>query len=131
MKTLNIAKSMCMTVALAAALTVPTLTVQGGSVANALPTVEVQAGAAARSAPRLNGTFVGWVLNVSATGGKAYGAQPSLVQCWKDGDWATGNYRSNRWFKVYVYESTHGIRNPQWLFVHSSFVTNQKKVGRC
>jgi hypothetical protein len=88
------------------------------------PTMSVEAGAAARSAPYLNNTFLGWV---TADPGSAY--QASWVSCWKDGDWATGNYSSNRWFKAYVYHTNNP--NAVWAFVHSSFVTNQSSVPQC
>ena len=39
--------------------------------------------------------------------------------CWWDGDWATGNYSSNRWFQVSFPYSNH------WGWVHSSLVTHQ------
>lgn len=46
------------------------------------------------------------------------------MHCWIDDSWATGTYRSNRWF--YVSTST-GIRN----FVHSSRVSAQVSVPHC
>lgn len=88
------------------------------------PTMSVQAGAAARSDAYLNNTFLGWV---TADPGSAY--QASWVDCWKDGDWATGNYSSNRWFKAYVYHTNNP--NAVWAFVHSSYVTNQSGVRQC
>ncbi|OZD85319.1 hypothetical protein CH260_20450 [Rhodococcus sp. 05-2256-B2] len=87
------------------------------------PIVDVQTGAAARTAPSTaSGTLRGYVTWHGNT-------QPSWVKCWQDGDWATGNYRTNRWFLVYVNE-TRDIA-PQWLYVHASYVYNQKIVGRC
>lgn len=43
--------------------------------------------------------------------------------CWVDGQWATGNYSSPRWFFV-----DYSV-NSGW--VHSSLVANQSSVGRC
>ncbi|GAA3036316.1 hypothetical protein [Actinokineospora globicatena] len=86
-------------------------------------TMLVQSGAAARNAPYLNNTFLGWV-----TADPGSNHQVSWVDCWKDGDWATGNYSSNRWFKAYV---THTGGATQWAFVHSSYVTNQSAVRGC
>lgn len=46
------------------------------------------------------------------------------MHCWIDDSWATGAYRSNRWF--YVTSST-GVRG----FVHSSVVGRQTAVSDC
>ena len=87
------------------------------------PIVDVQTGAAARTAPRVSSdTFRGYVTWHGNT-------QPSYVKCWKKGDWATGGYRTDLWFLVYVNE-TRDIA-PQWLYVHASYVYNQKIVGQC
>ncbi|CCH31943.1 hypothetical protein ABZ816_42045 [Actinosynnema sp. NPDC047251] len=94
-----------------------------GEVTAQYATMLVQSGAAARSNAYLNNTFLGWV---TADPGSDH--QVSWVSCWKDGDWATGNYSSNRWFKAYV---THTGGATQWAFVHSSYVTNQSPVGVC
>lgn len=95
----------------------------GGDVTAQYATMLVQSGAAARTDAYLNNTFLGWV---TADPGSNY--QVSWVDCWKDGDWATGNYYSNRWFRAYV---THTGGATQWAFVHSSFVTNQSTVRVC
>lgn len=89
------------------------------------PIVDVQAGAAARYTPSVSNSWAGWVLD------DGNGRQRSLVRCYADGDWATGNYRTNRWFSVFVYDSSRGYRAPRWLFVHASYVYNQKIVPRC
>lgn len=91
------------------------------------PTVDVQVGAAARSEPSVNDAYrVGWVL--SETGGST---QKSWVRCWEDGDWATGNYATDRWFEVYVTENPDGYYSPKWLYVHASYVYNQVIVPKC
>lgn len=46
------------------------------------------------------------------------------MHCWIDDSWATGAYRSNRWFYV---TTSKGIRN----FVHSSRVGRQSSVPNC
>ncbi|MFW0790011.1 hypothetical protein [Gordonia sp. CPCC 205333] len=118
--------------AMAAAVAVPAAVGIGTGTAHAAyPVVSVQAGAAARNAPTTANSFVGWVLNVTDSGGASLGRQVAYVRCYADGGWANGNYASNRWFKVYVYESLHKWPHAQWLYVHSSYVTNQKAVGRC
>jgi len=57
--------------------------------------------------------------------------QTVAVGCWWDGDWATGNYSTNRWFKVLVWESYDGYNVPRWLFVHASYIYNQPVVPHC
>ncbi|MCT7293876.1 hypothetical protein NVV99_23505 [Rhodococcus sp. PAE-6] len=92
------------------------------------PTVDVQVGAAVRTAPKVSkDTLDGYVQNTSHFFANT---QKSSVQCWQDGDWATGNYRTNRWFKVFVNDSRHGDW-AHWGFVHASYVYNQKIVPRC
>ncbi|MCJ1708434.1 hypothetical protein [Microbacterium sp. VKM Ac-2923] len=90
-------------------------------------TMTVQAGAAARwDAGVYPNNLVGWV---TSDGWRNPKGQSSWVKCYTDGGWATGNYSSNRWFLAYV---NIGSRpNPMWLYVHSSFVTNQSGVPRC
>ena len=46
--------------------------------------------------------------------------------CYRDGEWATGAYRSNRWFLV----EAQGARG-RTGWVHSSLVYWQTRVGRC
>jgi hypothetical protein len=46
------------------------------------------------------------------------------MRCWRDGSWATGNYRSNRWFLIVLNDGREG-------FVHSSFVGNQTATPNC
>lgn len=92
------------------------------------PSVDVQVGAAVRTQPKTASQyFDGWVLNTGHAGKQT---QRSWVKCWQDGDWATGGYRTNRWFKVYVNDTTHG-NWAHWGFVHASYVYNQVAVPRC
>ncbi|MDX2936120.1 hypothetical protein [Streptomyces ipomoeae] len=50
------------------------------------------------------------------------------MMCWKDGQWAQGNYWTNRWF--YSTVQSNGTNN--WIgYVHASLVANQKTVPRC
>lgn len=46
------------------------------------------------------------------------------MRCWRDGSWATGTYRSNRWFLVLLSDGREG-------YVHSSYVGNQVASPRC
>jgi hypothetical protein len=96
--------------------------------ATSYPFADVQVGASARTAPYLSNTYIGTVLQDP---GSSSNTQRSWVKCYKDGDWATGNYSTNRWFQVYVYESRDGYANPQWVYVHASFVYNQPAVPAC
>lgn len=87
------------------------------------PTAQVQAGvyirACASTACVTQGTVAGsWYSDT----------QPSWVSCYADGGWATGNYRTNRWFRVYV---TAAGGATFWGFVHASYVYDQPVVGRC
>jgi hypothetical protein len=93
------------------------------------PVATAEYGASARSLPYLTSdTYWGYVLrNPGATSGN----QTVSVTCWYDGDWATGNYSTNRWFKVLVWESYDGYNVPRWLFVHASYVFNQPSVRQC
>jgi uncharacterized protein YraI len=45
------------------------------------------------------------------------------INCWRDGQWANGNYWTNRWFSVDFPNST-GI-------VHASLVAAQTSAPRC
>ena len=45
--------------------------------------------------------------------------------CYKDGPYKYGNYGSTRWFRGFM----SGISGQVW--VHSSYVYNQVRVGRC
>ncbi|WP_049796866.1 hypothetical protein [Actinosynnema mirum] len=76
----------------------------------------------ARGDVRLDGTFLGWVADYGS------GYQDAQVDCWKDGAWATGDYRGNRWFRAYV---SHTGNATQWAFAHSSYVTDQSAVRGC
>lgn len=50
------------------------------------------------------------------------------MMCWQDGDWAQGNYWSNRWF--YSTVQSNGTNN--WIgYVHASLVADQKSVPHC
>ncbi len=90
--------------------------------------VNVQAGAAARYDPWVaNYNLAGWVTPDRILGWTS-NTQKSYVTCYEDGGWATGNYRSNRWFLVYVH-ITNGTTS--WYYVHSSYVYNQITVPRC
>ncbi len=55
---------------------------------------------------------------------RLYNDSTVWMMCWQDGGWATGNYSSNRWFKVY-----YGT-GPVW-FIHSSLVYNQASSPNC
>lgn len=92
------------------------------------PTASVAFGASTRTAPRVrSNTYWGYAYrnpNFSSN-------QTVSVSCYYDGDWATGNYSSNRWFRVLVWESYDGYNTPRWLFVHASYVYNQPSVGPC
>lgn len=52
------------------------------------------------------------------------GAAVSMF-CWQDGELATGNYASRRWF--YVFDPSSGYDG----WVHSSLVYNQTSVRQC
>lgn len=106
----------------------------GAAVTPGYPTAIAQYGASARSWPYFyqpgtsSSTYWGYVLH---NPGASSGNQTVSVMCWYDGDWATGNYSTNRWFKVLVYESYDGYPTPRWLFVHASYVYNQPVVRQC
>jgi hypothetical protein len=91
------------------------------------PNATAEYGASARTQPYLNNTYWGYVLHDPGTTGN----QTVAVKCWYDGDTATGNYTSNRWFRVLVWESYDGYPTPRFLFVHSSYVFNQPRVPEC
>lgn len=89
------------------------------------PTAEVQVGANIRSCAS---TACGSYGTVGRdTWGKS--TQTSWVSCYADGGWATGNYRTNRWFRVYVTRT--GSSYAFWGYVHASYVYNQPRVVRC
>jgi hypothetical protein len=48
------------------------------------------------------------------------------MRCWRDDSWATGNYRSNRWFLVVLNDGREG-------YVHSSYVpaSSQTSTPNC
>jgi uncharacterized protein YraI len=60
--------------------------------------------------------------------GRASNGAPVQMRCYRDAQWATGNYSSNRWF--YVNTNMYGTI-PLTGWVHSSLVANQTGVGRC
>lgn len=92
------------------------------------PTATVEFGASTRTLPYVSaGTYWGYALHNPGT----YGNQTASVMCWYDGDWAYGNYWTNRWFRVLVWETYDGYRTPRWLFVHASYVFNQPHVREC
>lgn len=52
--------------------------------------------------------------------------------CWTDTQWATGNYASNRWFKVRVDTTgSYSVYNGVTGYVHSSLVRSQTWTPRC
>lgn len=92
------------------------------------PTAQVEAGASTRTLPYLrSSTYWGYAL---VSPGSSW-LQTASVMCWWDGDWATGNYSTNRWFRVLVWENYDGYNVPRWLFVHASYVFNQPVVRHC
>lgn len=92
------------------------------------PTATVAYMASTRTVPRVaSSAYWGYALHNPGSSGN----QTVSVTCWYDGDWATGNYRTNRWFKVLVWESYDGYATPRWLFVHASYVYNQPRVRMC
>jgi len=112
----------------AAAAAVIGLGVAAPTVASAdpYPSADVQVGANIRACTSLTacppeGT-VGRDSNFSDT-------QRSWVKCYQDGDYATGNYYTNRWFQVYV--TATGSSWAFWGYVHASYVYNQPVVGPC
>jgi hypothetical protein len=93
------------------------------------PTAQVEVGASARTQPYIKSSdYWGWVL---PNRGSSYWLQTASVQCWVYGDWATGNYYGDKWFRVLVWETYDGYSTPRFLFVHGSYVFNQPKVGYC
>jgi hypothetical protein len=93
------------------------------------PTASVQFGASTRTLPYVRpNTYWGYALRNPGT---SSGNQTASVACWYDGDWTTGNYYTNRWFKVLTWESYDGYNTPRWLFVHASYVYNQPGVRQC
>jgi len=93
------------------------------------PTAQVEVGASTRTVPFIESSdYWGYAL---PNPGSSYWLQTVSVLCWYDGSWATGNYYTNRWFKVLVWESYDGYATPRWLFVHASYVFNQPSVREC
>lgn len=119
-------KAAALVVATAAAATIFIGGAQPASAAGGC-CVDVQAGAAGRYDPRVSNNLAGWV-TPDASLWWVSNTQRSYVACYADGGWATGNYSSNRWFKVYVH-LTSGATS--WFFVHSSYVYNQIPVPAC
>ena len=94
------------------------------------PNALVEYAASTRTLPYVRSeTYWGYALRQHA--GANAPRQTVAVGCWWDGDWATGTYYTNRWFKVLVWESFDGYNTPRWLFVHASYVYNQPTVPRC
>jgi hypothetical protein len=91
------------------------------------PTALVEYQASTRTQPYLNNTYWGYALRDPRTQGK----QTVSVKCWYDGATATGNYTTNRWFRVLVWENYDGYNTPRWLFVTASYVYNQPVVPMC
>src|SRR4051812_23582059 len=110
------------TAASVAAFSMPRGRVSYAATEDGYPNAIVEYGASTRRAPYVNSdTYWGYALYDAGTSNN----QTVSVQCWYDGDWATGNYSTNRWFKVLVWESYDGYDTPRWLFVHASYVYNQ------
>jgi hypothetical protein len=94
------------------------------------PNALVEYGASTRTLPYVrSNTYWGYALREN--GSVNAPRQTVAVGCWYDGDWATGNYSTNRWFRVLVWESYDGYGTPRWLFVHASYIYNQPSVPRC
>ena len=55
--------------------------------------------------------------------GPAY--SPVDMLCWEDGQWANGNYYTNRWFYIY------SLTARRYGYINASLVYNQVKVGSC
>ncbi len=118
---------------LAAALTlIPASSPVYAAPASGYPTALVEYMASTRTEPYLTAfgedTYWGYALH-QAPGSSA--RQTVSVGCWWDGDWAYGNYYTNRWFEVFVWESYDGYSAPKWLFVHASYIYNQPSVPEC
>lgn len=56
--------------------------------------------------------------------GSTGSAGVNKIRCWRDGSWATGSYRSNRWFLLYLSDGREG-------YVHSSYVGGQYATPNC
>ena len=101
----------------------------GAATTPGYPTAQVEVGASARTQPYIKSSdYWGYVL---PNPGSSYWLQAASVECWIYGDWATGNYYGDKWFRVLVWESYDGYPVPRWLFVHGSYVFNQPNVGYC
>lgn len=59
-----------------------------------------------------------------ASVGSTGSARAVKMRCWRDGSWATGAYRSNRWFLMVLSDGREG-------YVHSSHVRNQTATPNC
>jgi len=93
------------------------------------PNALVEYMASTRTLPYISSdTYWGYALR-QAPGSTA--RQTVAVGCWWDGDGAMGNYYTNRWFDVLVWESYDGYNVPRWLFVHASYIYNQPTVPHC
>ncbi|HUY52285.1 MAG TPA: hypothetical protein VMV92_42370 [Streptosporangiaceae bacterium] len=106
-------------------------------IAGGLAGAAVIAGSVLAASP---GLASGWPVISSRSGGAWLRASPNtgshgieymgngtrvLMICWIDAQWATGNYSSNRWFKVEPeYDLNVG-------YVHSSMVADQARVPEC
>ncbi|GAA3268644.1 hypothetical protein Dvina_17160 [Dactylosporangium vinaceum] len=116
----------------AATALLTTVTPAQAAPASGYPNALVEYMASTRTEPYLaiNGqdTYWGYALRQAPN---STARQTVAVGCWWDGDWATGNYSTNRWFDVLVWESYDGYSVPRWLFVHASYVYNQPSVPRC
>lgn len=124
--TLKRLRAVCIAIAALASMIAPT---QAGAALQAgYPSAWVQFGASTRTLPYLSAsTYWGYALHWPGTTGN----QLASVACWYDGDWAYGNYWTNRWFRVLVWETYDGYSTPRWLFVHASFVSQQPVVRQC
>lgn len=50
---------------------------------------------------------------------------PVYILCYTDGQWATGNYSTNRWFYIYVADAG------RYGYVNASLVFNQASSPHC
>jgi hypothetical protein len=115
-----------------AAMTLPLAAVSTQAQASTGPTLATASHAPAAAS--------GWSAISSHSGGAWLRAQPTtnsygieylgngtqvLMMCWIDAQWATGNYSSNRWFRV------EPAYDPNVGYVHSSLVANQVSVPHC
>jgi hypothetical protein len=97
-------------------------------------TLGVLGGLCLLTAPAANATTVAAGVNLRpcvdlsngncAPVGTTGNAGVTRMRCYRDGAWATGNYRSNRWFLLLLTDGREG-------YVHSSFVGNQVLTPNC